>query len=75
MPLYEYACLECGTRFDLLRGTNDADQTTICATCSGTRVRRLLSVIAAPRAAVGAAGGETSYSGGCGCGGACSCRN
>jgi len=75
MPLFEYACLECGNRFEILRGANRADDVTICEQCHGARVKRLLSVFAAPR------GGETmseapmTYSGGCACGGACSCRN
>jgi putative FmdB family regulatory protein len=77
MPLYEYACIECGNRFELLRGAGQADGPTICDRCSGTRVKRLLSVFAAPRGTSESYdSAPTSYGGGgCACGGACSCNN
>lgn len=75
MPLYEYACIECGNRFELLRGAGQADSQTICDRCSGTRVKRLLSVFAAPRGSSDTYDSAPSYGGGCACGGACSCRN
>jgi putative FmdB family regulatory protein len=75
MPLFEYACVECGNRFELLRGAGQADGPTICDRCSGSRVKRLLSVFAAPRGASDSYDSAPAYSGGCACGGACSCNN
>jgi putative FmdB family regulatory protein len=64
MPIYEYACVECGERFERLVPTGaDADRMT-CDSCGATRVRRLISVFATARG--------HSHSGGC-CGGGC-CR-
>lgn len=81
MPLYEYYCADCKSRFEVLT-TFAASQaeTTVCATCHGTKVRKLLSVFATT-----ARGGDDfgdfvqgadfggDVGGSCGCGGACSC--
>ena len=77
MPLYEYACLDCGNKFEMLRGASQADQTAVCEDCSGTRVKRLLSVFASPRGVEASYASTSRYSegGGCACGGACSCGN
>lgn len=84
MPLYEYYCADCRDRFEVL-SSYEAAQTgrTVCATCHGSNVRKLLSVVAkrghgdgddlgdfGDAGDFGEAGG-----GGCGCGGACSCGN
>jgi len=44
MPLYEYVCLDCRTRFDALRLMKDADATIACQNCQGENTSRLLSV-------------------------------
>jgi len=44
MPLYEYICLDCRTRFDALRSMKDADATIACHNCQGEHTSRLLSV-------------------------------
>jgi putative FmdB family regulatory protein len=67
MPIYEFECTECGHRFDRLQGLSDPKPA--CSSCQGTRVNRLISLVA------GLAGSGSSASGGCGCGGACSCAN
>lgn len=64
MPVYEYVCTECGDRFERLVGYADADGV-FCERCGSRNVRRLVSLIAAPRPARSSAR--------CGCGGACSC--
>ncbi len=38
MPLYEYACRECGLRFERRQSFND-DPITICPDCDGKVVR------------------------------------
>lgn len=75
MPLYEYYCADCQTKFERLVGHQHADEVA-CAKCHGGKVRRLLSVFAAKRG-----NGEDSFSselppmGGCGCnGGGCGCH-
>ncbi len=77
MPLYEYYCQDCKSKFELLSSFTRADEGIICQHCHGVRVRRLLSVFAARRGGDGEFGdgeGFGSFSGGgCACGGACSC--
>ena len=76
MPLYEYYCSDCQSKFELLISHKHADDV-VCAKCRGEKVRRLLSVFAAQR------GGseDSSYDdvqprmGGCACGGGgCGCH-
>ena len=44
MPIYEYLCNDCGTRFEeLVRG----DEKPACSGCGGGRLTKLLSVPAA----------------------------
>ncbi|HEV2239351.1 MAG TPA: zinc ribbon domain-containing protein [Ktedonobacterales bacterium] len=85
MPLYEYYCSDCQGRFEVLTSYEAAQSgRTVCATCHGANVRRLLSVVA-KRSHGGASddfsdlsdsGGAADYGdscdmdGGC-CGGAC----
>ncbi|HZU11255.1 MAG TPA: zinc ribbon domain-containing protein [Chloroflexota bacterium] len=72
MPLYEYHCSDCDTRFDaLVRNLAVADEVS-CRHCSGDNVQRLVS-------SFGTVGGyddqmtaEQARTGGC-CGGACGC--
>ncbi|MBV9281811.1 MAG: zinc ribbon domain-containing protein [Chloroflexi bacterium] len=74
MPLYEYVCKDCNTRFDLLVRHDRADGVT-CRSCDGGNVRRLVSGFATvggyddefvPRQASGNGGG--CCGGSCGCG-------
>ena len=74
MPVYEYVCMQCEDHFDKLQRLSDADPP--CPACGGERVRRQLSVFAAgasSTSSMGDVGGFRSGTGGCGCGGACSC--
>lgn len=75
MPLYEYVCTDCNTRFDaLVRSVATADSVS-CESCSGQNVRRLISRFAT----VGGFDDQATASdfqvrsgGGC-CGGSCGC--
>ncbi|HEY7778802.1 MAG TPA: zinc ribbon domain-containing protein [Ktedonobacterales bacterium] len=50
MPLYEYLCADCKARFEVLTSYEASQSdTVVCATCHGTRVRKLLSVVARTR--------------------------
>lgn len=80
MPLHEYLCRDCDTRFESLTSTAKADQAT-CPMCRSADTRRMISVIAGvgnrtvsgimdtgrlpePRGGGGCCGGA----GGCACG-------
>ncbi|QBD80600.1 zinc ribbon domain-containing protein [Ktedonosporobacter rubrisoli] len=77
MPLYEYYCSDCKSKFELLVSHQHADDA-VCMKCQSENVRRLLSVFAAQRSG---SNDDTSYGdlppaiGGCGCGGgSCGCH-
>lgn len=85
MPLYEYYCSDCQSKFELLLTfTASEGDDIVCARCHGPRVRKLISAVARMRSA-GAAGdfydaGGDSFddaegAGGCCGGGACSCHD
>ena len=42
MPIYEYACKQCGHVFDVLQKMSD-DPLTICPECEAPELRKLLS--------------------------------
>lgn len=92
MPLYEYLCSDCKARFEVLTSYKASQSdTVVCATCHGTRVRKLLSVVAKTRRGGGSDDfgdfggddfgggdfddGDDMGGGGCSCGGSCSCGN
>jgi putative FmdB family regulatory protein len=77
MPMYEYYCSDCQSKFELLVSHKHADDVA-CAKCRGEKVRRLLSVFAAQR---GGRSEASSYDdvqpamGNCACsGGGCGCH-
>jgi putative FmdB family regulatory protein len=87
MPLYEYYCADCHDRFEVL-SSYDAAQAgrTVCTSCHGSNVRKLLSVVAkrghgdaddfGDPGDFGDTGDFGDDAGGaCGCGGACTCGN
>jgi putative FmdB family regulatory protein len=49
MPMYEYGCQACDTRFDLLRRMDQGDTGIVCPRCKSDDVRRRLSVFAPRR--------------------------
>ncbi len=71
MPLYEYRCSHCGTVFERLRPSRQADDPAPCPCCGRGEGRRLLSLFAAR------SGGRSLTGPACGgcAGGSCStCR-
>ena len=42
MPIYEYACPDCGHKFDALQKFDDAP-ITVCPQCAATAVKKLIS--------------------------------
>jgi len=70
MPIYEYLCQECGTRFETIRSMREADLPIDCQDCGSAHTERLISVFNAQSGGRVVAGGS---SGCAGCsGGACS---
>jgi putative FmdB family regulatory protein len=71
MPVYEYFCSSCRSKFEALRPMRQADDPIECERCQSPRTARVLSLFYASsggQALEGAGGG-----GGCACGGACAC--
>lgn len=89
MPLYEFYCADCRSKFEVLTSYESSQAEMVCAGCHGTNVRRLLSVVARPSHGGagddfgdygdggdgGDFGDDYGDGGGCSCGGACSCQN
>ncbi|MBI2885611.1 MAG: zinc ribbon domain-containing protein [Chloroflexi bacterium] len=77
MPVYEYYCPSCKSRFELLRPMDRMEAQAPCPECD-TSSRKVLSVfVAVTRDAEGFissySGAAGASGGGCACGGACSC--
>ncbi|MBE7554016.1 MAG: zinc ribbon domain-containing protein [Anaerolineales bacterium] len=76
MPLYEYYCADCRTKFEALRPMNKADSAIQCKSCESMRTSRVLSLFATHTKAEGSSTIAPSFSGnrggGC-CGGHCGC--
>ncbi len=70
MPLYEYYCSDCRSKFELLVSHQHADDI-VCMKCHSEKVRRLLSVCDEN----GSYEEMASSMGSCGCGGgSCGCN-
>lgn len=48
MPLFEYACPECGATFETLKFANELSEDTPCPECGAERTERLVSTFASP---------------------------
>lgn len=46
MPMYEYACKDCGYQFTLLRRMNQADSDIVCEQCGTGNIERMFSLFA-----------------------------
>ena len=77
MPLYEYYCSKCSTKFDALRPINQADAPIKCEHCDSQRTARVLSVFFAvgggSSASQSPAEMRSDGGGGCCSGGHCAC--
>jgi len=71
MPIYEYVCQDCHTRFELMRPMRDADTPVNCRQCDSSNTSRLLSVFYASSGGRTVAGGGGGGCAGC-AGGSCS---
>ncbi len=76
MPLYEYRCSDCKSKFELLVSHQHADDV-VCMKCHSEKVRRLLSVFALTGNGEDSAYDDMtdSMGGSCACGnGSCGCN-
>jgi putative FmdB family regulatory protein len=72
MPLYEYLCRECDTKFEAY--VRAFAETVRCPACHAGAVEKQLSTFAMAFSGGAAAGGSPA-GGGCGCGrGGCGCH-
>ena len=74
MPLYEYVCQQCQTRFDALRAMAKADAPIPCPNCESKNTCRGISLFSA----IGSAGviaGAGSSCGSCSSGGCAHCAS
>lgn len=46
MPIYEYACLDCGGQFQVLLLKQEEEKALTCPKCGGSRSKRLISRVA-----------------------------
>ena len=46
MPIYEYKCEQCGSRYEQMRRMTDADRDLECPECKSTAIKRQLSAFA-----------------------------
>ncbi len=70
MPVYEYLCHTCNTRYDKLRPARDADAPVMCPTCSEQNSVRMLSTFAVHGSSRSESHSTASESSG-GCSGSC----
>jgi putative FmdB family regulatory protein len=64
MPIFEYQCRKCGTRFE--KRVNSAEAAATCKQCGSARVEKLLSVFAVAGASRSTAAEESGPCGACG---------
>ena len=60
MAIYEYACLDCGEKFEALRSMNDADTPIACIQCESEHTSRQLTVFFAQSGGHEVAGGNSA---------------
>ncbi len=71
MPIYEYICKDCGTKFELIRPAREMDAPAECPGCAKSDSHRQFSTFAAPPKATAcgsSCGARPSACEGCACG-------
>jgi len=63
MPLYEYACQECGKESELLVNSSTKPE---CPKCGSSKIDKLLSIVSTPPRGGSAGPGPQSSGGSCG---------
>jgi putative FmdB family regulatory protein len=78
MPLYEYYCADCRTKFEALRPMSKADTAIQCKGCESIRTSRVLSLFAPNIKSEESSNFSPTFSGNMGggcCGGHCGCAH
>ena len=57
MPIYEYQCRRCATRFEALRRINDDSGDLVCPECGQGRPEKVFSTFATSSVVTGSCGG------------------
>jgi putative FmdB family regulatory protein len=75
MPVYEYYCTKCGTKYELLRSMSRSDDPATCPNGhkGGARTLSLFASVGNKQAGADFDDYAPGGGGGCGCGGACAC--
>jgi putative FmdB family regulatory protein len=73
MPIYDYRCEDCSTRYEVFHKVREDAEDVVCPKCESRRAKKVMSVPAAAVMNSGESfGGACDGAGGCGCsGGAC----
>jgi len=74
MPIYEYICTDCGTKFEVVRLIKDADMPITCKQCQSDHTARKISVFFAQSGGKVVAGNSSGCAG-CAGGSCASCAN
>lgn len=75
MPIYEYLCSDCQTKFDALRSMKEADSPIRCNNCKSIHTSRLLSVFFAQSGGQAIAGSNGGGCAGCSSSSCVGCGN
>ena len=73
MPIYEYACSDCGTKFELLRPLSEADKEATCPNCHKSAERKFSAFACFSKDNSGLASPVAGTGGSCSSCGATSC--
>jgi len=65
MPLYEYACEDCGTSFEQLVSARDRDNGAQCPECGSSNAKRLISSFAIGKSSATGSAGASCPTGTC----------
>ena len=73
MPLYEYACKDCGSKYEIFHIGREVVDDVVCPSCESKNYKRLMSVSNVGKISAGPSSASNdipSCASGC-CGGAC----
>jgi len=75
MPIYEYVCKECSTKFDTIRSMNEADNPIRCEKCGSFETKRALSICFTHGSEKSTGSHQSGGCGNCGGGSCASCQS
>ncbi len=74
MPIYDYRCEECKTKYDVLHKVREQEEDIVCPSCGSKHAKKLMSIssvaIGGSSSEYKSYGSDTCETGGC-CGGSC----